>query len=55
MMKLVARGSGARCAYSQMVKLVERQRDRTGVASVAMGVRAAFEDACLSLCKAAVI
>jgi hypothetical protein len=54
MMKLVARRFGARSAYSQMVKVVERQPDWMGIASMAMRIRAGFEGACLSLCKAAV-
>jgi hypothetical protein len=55
MIELVARRFGASSAYSQMVKVVERQPDRTGIASIAMRIRAAFEDANLSLRKAAVI
>jgi hypothetical protein len=48
MRKLAARGCGTSSANSRTTIVVERQPDRMGIASVAMGVRDAFEDACPS-------
>jgi hypothetical protein len=55
MMKLVAQGSHASSANARTTIVVERQPDRMGIASIAMRIRATFEEACLSLCMAAVI
>jgi hypothetical protein len=55
MMKLVAQGSHASSANARTTIVVERQPDRMGIASIAMRIRAAVEDADLSLYRAAVI